>query len=299
MGGFIREFFVMTKPRVWVFLLLTGISGEVFSLAILKKADFIGFIFVTVYITLGLMGAESISNYFDLPIDRLMKRTMNRPLPSGRMKPQVALYGGIILVAVMLLMSLYKSILSFAFMATGVFDYTIIYSYLTKRKTSWNIILGAYSGGAPLLAGFYAFYPSFNMLSLLFFLVIMVWTPLHIWTLSIRYMDDYSNASVPMLPVVLGPERTMLVLFPVSVLLTAISFLSGYEMISYFRGFTGIVVFIVFIALGLYIFTSYLRALLSRGRVMKLFAATNMFIGAFFMAVAIFSLLIPFIGVAR
>jgi len=119
MGGFIREFFVMTKPRVWVFLLLTGISGEVFSLAILKKADFIGFIFVTVYITLGLMGAESISNYFDLPIDRLMKRTMNRPLPSGRMKPQVALYGGIILVAVMLLMSLYKSILSFAFMATG------------------------------------------------------------------------------------------------------------------------------------------------------------------------------------
>ncbi|MGC8645512.1 MAG: protoheme IX farnesyltransferase [Thermoplasmata archaeon] len=299
MGGFIREFFIMTKPRVWVFLLITGIAGEVFALSILREPDFLRFIFVALYITIGLMGAESISNYFDLPIDRVMKRTMSRPLPSGRMKPEVALYGGLILVAVMLLMASFQSLLSLVFMATGVFDYTVIYAYLTKRKTSWNIILGAYSGGAPLLAGFYAFYPRFNILSILLFAVIMIWTPLHIWTLSIRYMEDYSRASVPMLPVVLGPRRTMIVLFPVSVVLTSAAILSGYEMMLYFPEFTGIFVLAVFIALGLYILLSYLRALLSQGRIMKLFSATNAFIGAFFMAVAIFSLLIPFIGVYR
>ncbi|MEM4380002.1 MAG: UbiA family prenyltransferase, partial [Thermoplasmatales archaeon] len=92
----------MTKPRVWVFLLLTGIAGEIFSLSIQRRPDFLGFIFVTVYITIGLMGAESISNYFDLPIDKVMRRTMNRPLPSGRLKPQTALYGGLLLIAIML-----------------------------------------------------------------------------------------------------------------------------------------------------------------------------------------------------
>lgn len=299
MGNFVREFFVMTKPRVWVFLLITGIAGEVFALSLERRLDLSGFFYVAFYLAVGLMGAESLSNFFDISIDRKMKRTRNRALPAGRMSPSIALYGGLILIAITLVMSFIQSFLSFAFMATGIFDYTIIYSLLTKKRTAWNIILGAYSGGAPLLAGFYAFDSTFNIVAILLFLTIFIWTPLHIWSLSIRYREDYAAASVPMLPVRRRTRETMRILFPIAILAVVTSFLTGLEFRLYFPFYTGIVVFLVFSLSGIFLFVSYLRALINpEKRIMKLFGSTNMFIGFFFIVVAIFSILIPFIGVS-
>ncbi|MGC8561640.1 MAG: protoheme IX farnesyltransferase [Thermoplasmata archaeon] len=298
MGNSVIDFIIMTKPRVWVFLLITGIAGEVFALSILKSLDIVGFFFVAFYIALGLMGSESVSNYFDLSIDRKMKRTMNRALPSGKMRPEVALYGGIILILVTLVLAAIRSLWSLVFMATGIFDYTIIYSLISKKRTSWNIILGAYSGGAPLLAGFYAFTSSYNTVALLMFLTIFIWTPLHIWSLSIKYRDDYAAASVPMLPVKRTTKQSMKVLFPIALLAVVITVLTGYEFRNYFSFYVGIIVFVIYLALGISLLVSYLRALVDpERRIMKLFVSTNIFIGIFFVFIAIFSLLIPFIGV--
>jgi len=298
MGNFAKEFFIMTKPRVWIFLLITGIAGEVFVLGLERRLDLFGFFYVSAYIAIGLMGAESLSNYFDISIDKRMKRTMNRSLPSGRMKPSVALYGGLVLITITLVMSIFKSVLSFSFMATGIFDYTIIYSLLTKKRTAWNIILGAYSGGAPLLAGFYAFTSSFNFVSILLFLVIMIWTPLHIWSLSIRYKEDYIAASVPMLPVNRSTQQTMKILFPIALLAAIISILTGFEFRLYFPYYVGITVFLVYVVLAIYLFYYYLWALIDPdNRIMKLFSSTNIFIGFFFIIIAIFSILIPYVGV--
>ena len=300
MGNFVSDFVIMTKPRVWVFLLITGIAGEVFSLSILRSLDIGGFFYVTIYIALGLMGSESISNYFDLSIDKKMKRTMNRALPSGRMSPKVALYGGLILVAITLIMAIFRSVLSFAFMATGIFDYTIIYSMLTKKRTSWNIILGAYSGGAPLLAGFYAFASSYNAVAILMFLTIFIWTPLHIWSLTIRYRDDYATAAVPMLPVNRTTRESMRILFPIALLAVMITILTGLEFGYYFSFYVRLVIFLVYLMLGVSLLISYFRALTDPDkRIMKLFVSTNIFIGIFFVFIAVFSILIPFIGVVR
>ena len=298
MGNSIVDFIIMTKPRVWVFLLITGIAGEIFALSILRSLNVIGFFYVALYIALGLMGAESVSNYFDLSIDRKMKRTMNRALPSGRMKPGVALYGGSILIIATLILAAFRSLWSLAFMATGIFDYTIIYSLISKKRTSWNIILGAYSGGAPLLAGFYAFTSSYNIVAILMFLTIFIWTPLHIWSLSIKYKDDYAAASVPMLPVRRTTKQSMRVLFPIAVLAVLVTVLTGYEFRDYFSSYVGILVFAVYLLLGISLLVSYLRAFADpERRIMKLFVSTNIFIGIFFVFIAIFSLLIPFIGV--
>ena len=298
MGNSVVDFIIMTKPRVWVFLLITGIAGEVFALSILRSLNVIGFFYVALYIAIGLMGAESVSNYFDLSIDRKMKRTMDRALPSGRMKPEVALYGGVILILVTLILAAFRSIWSLVFMATGIFDYTIIYSLISKKRTSWNIILGAYSGGAPLLAGFYAFTSSYNIVAVLMFLTIFIWTPLHIWSLSIKYRDDYAAASVPMLPVKRTTKQSMRVLFPIAFLAVLVTVLTGYEFRDYFSFYVGILVFAVYLLLGISLLVSYLRALAEpEKRIMKLFVSTNIFIGIFFVFIAIFSLLIPFIGV--
>lgn len=298
MGNSVVDFIIMTKPRVWVFLLITGIAGEVFALSILRSLNVIGFFYVALYIAIGLMGAESVSNYFDLSIDRKMKRTMNRALPSGRMKPGVALYGGSILIIATLILAAFRSLWSLVFMATGIFDYTIIYSLISKKRTSWNIILGAYSGGAPLLAGFYAFTSSYNIVAVLMFLTIFIWTPLHIWSLSIKYRDDYAAASVPMLPVKRTTKQSMRVLFPIAFLAVLVTVLTGYEFRDYFSFYVGILVFAVYLLLGISLLVSYLRALAEpEKRIMKLFVSTNIFIGIFFVFIAIFSLLIPFIGV--
>ena len=298
MGNFVSNFIVMTKPRVWIFLLITGIAGEVFALSILRSLDITGFIYVVAYLSLGLMGSESLSNYFDLSIDRKMKRTMNRALPSGKMSPSVALYGGLILIAVTLVMAILRSFLSFAFMATGIFDYTIIYSLLSKKRTPLNIILGAYSGGAPLLAGFYAFTSTYNVVAILMFLTIFIWTPLHIWSLSIKYKEDYAAASVPMLPVNRTTRESMKILFPIALLAVVTTILTGFELRFYFAFYIGMIVFGFYVILGLLLFVSYLRAFIDpEKRIMKLFVSTNIFIGIFFVLVALFSLLIPFIGV--
>ncbi len=295
MSNRVKDFFIMTKPRVWIFLLITGIAGEIFSLSILKRLDIIGFIYVTIYIMLGLMGSESISNYIDLDIDKKMNRTKDRPLPSGKMNPKEALIGGIILVIASFVMAFIISPLSFIFMLTGVIDYDLIYAKLTKRKTSLNIILGAYSGGAPLLAGFYAFTGLFNITIILWFLIIFFWTPLHIWSLSIRYKEDYSNASVPMLPVITTPKRTMNVLFPVAILTVAATILSGYFFMRYFSFPLSLFVFAIYLLMSLYLFMQYLLSYVKiEERIMKLFVSTNIFVGMFFMSVAIFSFLIPF-----
>jgi protoheme IX farnesyltransferase len=300
MGNFVSDFFFMTKPRVWVFLLITGIAGEVFALSIMRSLDVGGFLYVALYIALGLMGAESLSNYFDISIDKKMKRTKDRALPSGRMKPYVALYGGLILIAITLILAAFRSLLSLTFMATGIFDYTIIYSYLTKKRTPWNIILGAYSGAAPLLAGFYAFTSSFSVLAILMFGTIFIWTPLHIWSLSIKYREDYANASVPMLPVGRTTQQSMRILFPIALLAVVITVMTGYEFRLYFPFYIGITVFVVYLILGGYLFVSYLLALAQpETRIMKLFVSTNVFIGIFFLFVAMFSILIPFVGVLK
>jgi len=294
MSNALKDFILMTKPRVWIFLLITGLAGEIFSLCILREPNFIGFIFVAIYIALGLMGSESISNYIDIDIDKKMSRTRNRPLPSGKMNPKEALYGGLILTALSLLMAYIYSPLSFLFMLTGIIDYDIVYAKLTKRRTSLNIILGAYSGGAPLLAGFYAFTDKFNIVIILWFFIIFLWTPLHIWSLSIRYRDDYSNASVPMLPVVLSPKKTMTVLFPVAILTALTTILSGYFFMQYFIHMLSYVILTIYIIMSFYLFFEYLLAYIKiNERIMKLFVSTNIFVGIFFLSVAIFSFLIP------
>jgi len=298
MHNFVKEFFTMTKPRVWIFLLITGIAGEIFSLAIRRYLDIWGFIYVTIYITLGLMGAEALSNYFDIDIDRKMSRTRNRALPSGRMRPSVALYGSIVLIALTLILAIFRNFLSFLFMATGIFDYDIIYAFLLKKRTSLNIILGAYSGGAPLLAGFYAFTSSFNLLSILLFAIIIAWTPLHIWALSIKYRDDYASAEVPMLPVRRSTKQTMKILFPISLLTSIITIIAGIEFRFYFPYWIGLGIVAVFSLLAVFLFVSYLRAYIDpEKRIMKLFGATNMFVGIFFILVAILSIAMPFVGV--
>jgi protoheme IX farnesyltransferase len=118
--------------------------------------------------------------------------------------------------------------LAAVWMFVGLFDNVVIYSLLAKRRSCTNILLGSVSGGMPALFGWAVVRGDVTWTAVLISLLVITWTPNHIWNLAIRYRDDYARANVPMLPVVTN-LRLAVNLIAISVaLMVAESLLLGY-----------------------------------------------------------------------
>ncbi len=228
----ITDYYELTKPNVWWLLVFTaigamiragGISGE-FSI----QREII--LLVILSVTCGTAGAEAISNYIDRDIDAIMKRTKNRPIPSGRIKASNSLIFGIIL-SVIAISSTYMidsinnnalPIVTFL-MLFGLFDYVIVYSAYLKRKNFTNIILGGFSGAMPALIGYTAVSKVITIEGLLISALVFIWIPAHIWSLSLRFKEDYSEADIPMLPIVVSLKTSIRLIALSSILLIIFS----------------------------------------------------------------------------
>lgn len=208
---FLYVYLEVTKPRVWVLLAFTSlvmmISATTRTSTIVPEILLVlGFIAVT----FACAGCEAATSYLDRGIDSKMSRTRNRPVPSGRITPAwKALYLGLTLVGIGLAIAASINIISFILLFLGVLNNIVVYTLLTKRLTPWNILLGSFGGAAPALFGWTTVTSSLSLLPVLFALIIIAWTPWHIWTLAYRYKDDYRNAGVPMMPVVVGDKTAL------------------------------------------------------------------------------------------
>jgi protoheme IX farnesyltransferase len=149
-----------------------------------------------------------VANYVDRDIDALMERTRRRPLPSGQLPPSHALLLGSGLIAAGLLVAMTFGPLIVLLISLGLADNLIVYALLTKRTSPLSIVLGAPSGGAPAFVGYVAVAGGITLPGILLGTFVMLWTPIHIWSLAIRSRDDYARASVPMLPVAIGVRRS-------------------------------------------------------------------------------------------
>ncbi|MDJ0270568.1 MAG: heme o synthase [Aigarchaeota archaeon] len=202
----VKVYFRLTKPRVWWLLVFTGITGLV--AASNGVPDPYIAVMATLIITLGSAGAETVSNYLERDIDAIMQRTRKRPLPAGQIKPAwKALVFGIALIAASLTMAASINVLAFLFMAFGIFDYVVVYVMYSKRRTPLNIILGSFAGGAPTMAGYVAVSNAATLEAWIMSALVVLWIPSHVWSLALKYRDDYARANIPMLPVVTS-ERT-------------------------------------------------------------------------------------------
>ncbi len=172
--------------------------------------DWFKAIHITVAVSLAAAGSESIANYLERDLDALMERTRRRPLPSGKIKPAWnALIYGVMLTALGLGLSLPLGILPLTFILIGVLDYVVVYVILTKRRTPLNIILGSFAGGAPVMAGYSAAAGQVGADAWLLAAIVVLWIPSHIWSLALRYKEDYVRAGVPMLPVVVNESKAI------------------------------------------------------------------------------------------
>ncbi len=218
----INTYIKLTKPHVWSLLVFTGSAGYLIA----SGGSFdLTFTLVTIALIFGTAGANTVTGYFDRDIDQIMFRTMNRPLPKGEVTPQNALYFGLLLVFLSVILAFYINFLTFVLMVLGLFDNIIIYSWWSKRRTPWNILLGAPSGGMPTLIGYAAYNSILPVDAWLLFLLVIIWTPLHIWTLALKYRDDYLRANVPMLTSITPVDKAIKILGVSSLALIGFSLL--------------------------------------------------------------------------
>jgi len=216
----LADYTELTKPKVQSLLLLTTVTtmyvaGTPSAWKVLATC-------VGGYLSAG--GAGAVNHYWDRDIDLQMKRTANRPVPSGRIKPGAALAFGLVLCVLSFVeLSLTTNVLSASLALAGFVGYVGIYTMWLKRITPQNIVIGGAAGAIPPLVGWAATTGSLSWTAVYLFAIVFYWTPPHFWALSLLMKDEYAKVSVPMMPVVRGEHETRRQILLYSVLLVAVT----------------------------------------------------------------------------
>ena len=241
----LKEIFEVSKPRIIILLVITAVTSMYAGSKLVgpELSDF-GILHIIIAGSLASAGSSALNHFYDKDIDLKMKRTGNRPIPSGRIKPTtVLIYGiGICIVSV-IYAALTLNYLCAFFVALGIFFYVIIYTVWLKRLNSSNIVIGGFAGSAAAMAGWSAATGSIDILGFLIGFLVFVWTPSHFWCLAMKIRDDYAQVKIPMLPVLIGMERTSkyilantIILLPYSLLLYAFGMGIVYTVIAAIAG---------------------------------------------------------------
>jgi protoheme IX farnesyltransferase len=198
-----KAYVALTKPRVMELLLVTTIP-----VMILAEGGLPHWWLIVATVLGGAMSAGSaaaFNMYIDRDIDKVMKRTKNRPLVTGEVTPREALVFAWVLAVVSTVWLLATTnLLAASLSVAAIAFYVFVYTLWLKRRTSQNIIWGGIAGCFPVLIGWAAVTNSLSWAPIILFGVVFLWTPPHYWPLSMKYRDDYKSVGVPMLGVVRG-----------------------------------------------------------------------------------------------
>lgn len=206
----VLEYISLTKPRIIVLLMITGIVGFFVpepNMHGVRFLDLLVFIFIG-YAAAG--GAMTVNSYIDRDIDALMERTKNRPTlgDDAITGAKVLLFGGGFAALGIIIGWLYFNALTGLFLAWGVIFYLTGYSLLLKRKSILNTIIGGLASPTPVWVGYAARINHIPLEGWLLGSIVLIWTPSHTWALSTKHLDDYIAAGIPMLPAKIGMEKT-------------------------------------------------------------------------------------------
>jgi heme o synthase len=202
----LHDWVILLKPRVVSLVVITGLIGLLIAPGHLHPL--LAFAAI-VCIGVGAGAAGAINMSCERDIDALMRRTRSRPVPSGRIAEDAAMAFGVLLaIASVVVMALAANFLAAGVLAISISFYVFVYTLWLKRRTPANIVIGGAAGAFPPLIGWVAVTGHLDLLPILLFAIIFLWTPPHFWSLSLYADVDYARAGVPMLPVVAGPATT-------------------------------------------------------------------------------------------
>jgi protoheme IX farnesyltransferase len=196
------------KPRVMSLVLFTSMVGLLIAP---NQVSFLDSIISLAAIALGAGAAGTLNMWYESDLDALMSRTCLRPIPTGKIKKDQALWFGSFLSILSMGILYYSSnILSVFLLGLTIGFYFFIYTIWLKRRTPQNIVIGGAAGALPPVIGWAVATGSVSIEPLILFLIIFIWTPSHFWALSLYKSNDYKKANIPMLPVVAGVQKTKL-----------------------------------------------------------------------------------------
>src|SRR6266567_5256155 len=204
----VEDYIALLKPRVMSLVVFTALVGLLVAPGHVHPV--VGFT-ALLCIAIGAGASGALNMWYDADIDAIMKRTLRRPIPAGRILPGEALaFGSTLAVGSGLVLGVLVNWLAAALLAFTIFFYVFIYTMWLKRSTPQNIVIGGAAGAFPPMIGWASVTGDVSLAPVLMFLIIFLWTPPHFWALGLLSTDDYRRAGVPMLPVVAGPDATRL-----------------------------------------------------------------------------------------
>jgi protoheme IX farnesyltransferase len=196
-----KAYFELTKPRVIELLLVSTVPTMILAQ---RGIPDLWLMFATVVGgALSAGSANSFNCYIDADIDKIMGRTKGRPLVTGELtKTEAYVFAWALGVLSVVWLAVLVNPLAAMLSLAAILFYVFIYTLLLKRRTPQNIVWGGAAGSMPVLIGWAAVTNDLAPAAWVLFLIIFLWTPPHYWPLSLRYKQDYTDAGVPMLPVV-------------------------------------------------------------------------------------------------
>jgi protoheme IX farnesyltransferase len=216
----IGAYIEVSKPRIVVVLVITAVTSLLGATRFDQTPNIpwdvsmwqLGFLILAG--AFASMGSSALNHYYDRDIDKFMTRTSNRPVPSGKLSANsVLIYGLSLSIAAVIIAWFTLNPIATFMIALGIFFYVIIYTAWLKRSNSLNIVIGGFAGSAASMAGWATTTGSIDLLGFLVGWLVFMWTPPHFWCLAIKKREEYANAKVPMLPVLIGNEKTATYIF--------------------------------------------------------------------------------------
>ena len=273
----IREFILLTKPRVNLLIMFTAIVGML--LAHDSSLNFEIIFFASLGIGLAASAAAIINQVIDQKIDSIMDRTKSRPLVQGNIKASHAVMFALFLsTSSLFILYIFVNLLTAILTFISIIIYSLIYSVYLKNLNSQNIVIGGIAGAMPPLLGWTSVTNQIEAFPLVLFLIIFLWTPPHFWALAVYKYDDYLKADVPMLPITHGKDFARLHIFLYSILLFCIT------LFPYLLGFSGLIYLIGSFTFGIkFVVDSYLLMVLKTDkRAIELFKYSITYLAVIF-----------------
>jgi heme o synthase len=197
----------LIKARLTLLVLLTTLVG--FYLGYRGPVNYFLLLHTVLGTALVASGAAALNQLLEREYDGRMRRTRDRPLPSGRLQPAaVMVFGGVCACAGLLYLALAVNFLTSVLGAVSLLSYLFIYTPL-KRVTWLNTVVGAIPGGLPPLMGWAAARGQLSGEGWALFAILAFWQLPHFFAIAWVYRDEYARAGFKMLPAVdPGGRRT-------------------------------------------------------------------------------------------
>ncbi|MCP4445557.1 MAG: protoheme IX farnesyltransferase [Myxococcales bacterium] len=217
-----RDLIALAKPGILIFALMTTAGAMSLAPGTVEPS-----LWLPLFLGTGLIvaSANALNMYLEREIDCYMSRTKKRPLPAGRMDPQVALVFGLIAVAISVpLLTFGVNALTGMCGVVAFISYVMFYTPM-KQRTTMAVIVGSLPGAMPALMGWTAVTGRLDAGGLVIFGILFFWQIPHFHAISLFRSKEYTRAGLKVLPVESSPEFTRLAMVLYTAVQVQLSFM--------------------------------------------------------------------------